>query len=224
MTDRTVILFWRHMSPLVSNDHREQYLHERRENILDSAMQIFESKGFSATNVAEIASLAGIAKGTIYLYFESKQQIFSAILSERTFVPLLADLLIEDQPLEITLRNLANNFQSYMRTHLPLIRMAMTDGLRFPDCAEQVYQESILKGNLILADYLEKQSKSGNIRPLENPFLTAKAFIGMMMYHILTQEMMGGKNILAISQEDWIDEVIQIFCTSMSVNVNTQID
>lgn len=208
------------MSPLVSNEHREEYLHERREHILDAAMQIFENKGFAATNVAEIASLAGIAKGTIYLYFESKQQIFAAILNERSFVPLLADLLIEDQPLEDTLRNLAQNFQSYMETHLPLIRMAMADGIRFPDCAEQVYQESILKGNLILADYLEKQSKAGNIRPLKNPFLTAKIFMGMMMYHVLTQEVMGGKNIIYISQDEWIDEVIKIFCNSMGVGAS----
>lgn len=208
------------MSPLVSSDHREQYLHERREHILDAAMQVFETKGFAATNVAEIASLAGIAKGTIYLYFESKQQIFAAILNERSFVPLLADLLIEDQPLEATLRNLAKNFQSYMETHLPLIRMAMADGIRFPDCAEQVYQELILKGNLILADYLEKQSKAGNIRPLKNPFLTAKIFMGMMMYHVLTQEVMGGKNIIYISQDEWIDEVIQIFCSSMGVSAS----
>jgi hypothetical protein len=103
---------------------------------------------------------------------------------------------------------------------LPLIRMALADGIRFPDCAEQVYRESILKGNLILADYLEKQSKAGKIRPLKNPFLTAKVFMGMMMYHIMTQEVMGGKNILAISQNEWIDEVIQIFCTSMGVNTS----
>jgi len=207
------------MSPLVSNDNREQYLHERRENILDAAMQVFESKGFAAANVAEIASQAGIAKGTIYLYFDSKEQIFSAMLRERSFVPLLADLLNEDQPLEDTLVNLANNFQSYMASHLPLIRIAMADGLRFPECAEQVYQEAILKGNLILADYLEKQSKAGKIRPLKNPFLTAKVFIGMMMYHLLTQEVMGGKNVMHISQDDWIEEIINIFITSMSPNV-----
>jgi AcrR family transcriptional regulator len=208
------------MSPLVSNDHRDQYLHDRREHILDAATSVFENKGFAAANVAEIASLAGIAKGTIYLYFESKEKIFAAILNERSFVPLLADLLVENQPFEITLRTLTENFVSYMETHLPLIRMALADGIRFPDCAEQVYRESILKGNLILADYLEKQSKAGKIRPLKNPFLTAKVFMGMMMYHIMTQEVMGGKNILAISQNEWIDEVIQIFCTSMGVNTS----
>ncbi len=207
------------MSPLVSNDHREQYLHERREHILDAAIQVFESKGYAAANVSEIASIAGIAKGTIYLYFESKEQIFSVILNERSFVPILTDLIVDDQPLEDTLRSIVENFLSYMETHLPLIRMVMTDGLRFPNCARQVYQESILKGNLILADFLDKQSKSGNIRTLENPFLTAKAFIGMMMFHVLTQEILGGKNIKPISQKDWIDEVVHIIQNSISVNV-----
>lgn len=208
------------MSPIVSSNHREQYLQDRRDQIIDAAMQIFVNKGFSGANVSEIASLAGIAKGTIYLYFDSKEQIFSAILNERTFIPRLADLLIEDQPVEITLRNIAEAFLSFLDDYLPFIKMVMADGIRFPLCAEQVYRESILKSNMILAEYLDKQSQSGRIRPLDNPFLTAKVFIGMMMYHVMTQEIMAGKNVLAISQEDWVKEIIQIFCTSMGVNDN----
>ncbi|MBN1538214.1 MAG: TetR/AcrR family transcriptional regulator [Anaerolineales bacterium] len=124
------------MSPIVSNDQREQYLHDRRGQIIEAAMQVFVNKGFSGANVSEIANLAGIAKGTIYLYFDSKEQIFSAILNERSFVPRLADLLIEDQPIELTLRNIAATFLRFLDESLPLIKMVMADGIRFPMCAE----------------------------------------------------------------------------------------
>jgi hypothetical protein len=69
----------------------------------------------------------------------------------------------------------------------------------------------VLKGNLVLADLLDKQSKAGNIRSLENPILTAKAVMEMLMFHILTQQLLGSKEITPIKREDWINEVLRIF-------------
>lgn len=205
------------MSPLVSANHREQYLQERREEIVDAAIQVFDRKGFVGATVADIASGAGISKGTIYLYFESKEQIFTAILNERSFVPILADLVVENQPLEVVLRNIAESFLRYMETHLSLVRIAMSDSARFPEHARQVYQESVLKGNLILADFLEKRSEAGLIRPLENPFLTARAFMGMVMFHVLTQEILSGKDITPIEQKTWITEIIRVFLDGVTI-------
>jgi AcrR family transcriptional regulator len=199
------------MSPLISASHREQYVRERREQILDAATEVFEREGFAGATVEEIASAVGISKGTVYLYFKSKKQIFVAILTERSFVPILSGLVTEDQPLHIILRDIAESFLGYMETHLSIVKIGLADASRFPEGARLVYQESVLKGNLILADLLEKRSKSGNIRPLENPFLTARAFMGMLMFHVLTQEVLGGKEITPIKREDWINESVHVF-------------
>ena len=53
---------------------------ERRELVLRSAMQVFAHKGYHATSVGDIIKRAHIARGTFYLYFENKRQIFEAIL------------------------------------------------------------------------------------------------------------------------------------------------
>jgi AcrR family transcriptional regulator len=53
---------------------------ERREQVLRSAMEVFAHKGYHATSVADIIKRAKIARGTFYLYFENKRQIFEAIL------------------------------------------------------------------------------------------------------------------------------------------------
>jgi AcrR family transcriptional regulator len=53
---------------------------ERREQVLRSAMQVFAHKGYHATSVGDIIKRARIARGTFYLYFENKRQIFEAIL------------------------------------------------------------------------------------------------------------------------------------------------
>lgn len=197
--------------PRVSADRREQYLQERRERILDAAAEVFRRKGFAGANVADIAATAGIAKGTVYLYFRSKEEIFTAIMAERSFLPNLADLLVEDQPLEITVRNFAESYYRFMDTNSPIFRLAIADALRFPDHARQMYREIVLKNNQVLADFLDRQSKAGVIRRLENPFLTARALMGLLGAHVLWQEILGGKDVTPISQEAWSEEIVRLF-------------
>jgi AcrR family transcriptional regulator len=51
----------------------------RREQILDAAARVFTDKGTSAATVDDIAAVAGVAKGTIYPYFDSKEQLLSGL-------------------------------------------------------------------------------------------------------------------------------------------------
>ena len=198
--------------PRVSAERREEYLQERRERILDAAIQVFGKKGFAGANVADIAEAANIGKGTVYLYFKSKEEIFSAILSERSLLPWFADQVMdEDAPLETTLTDIARHFLKAMPDYLPVIHLVLSDGQRSPAHAEQLYQNVILKGNKLLAAYLAAQAKAGRIRPLGNPFLTARAFLGMLMIYIMTQEMLGEKHFTSIKQEAWVREVVRLF-------------
>jgi AcrR family transcriptional regulator len=199
------------MSPRVSAHNREQYLHERRDRILDAAVDVFGREGFAGANVAEIASAAGIAKGTVYLYFTSKEEIFSTILVERSFIPQLSNLMVENQPLETTLRNIAESYYCFMDANLTIFRIAIADSYYFPDHARQVYREIVLKGNQALADFLDRLAKAGLIRPLEAPFLTARVFIGLLSTYILSQEILGGKDITPVERKAWIEEIIQVF-------------
>ena len=54
----------------------------RPEEILDAALELFTEKGFSATRMCDVAKKAGISKGTLYLYFKSKEAIFRAVVQE----------------------------------------------------------------------------------------------------------------------------------------------
>jgi AcrR family transcriptional regulator len=59
---------------------REQQREERRKQILDAALVVFGEKGFNASNVSDVAAQAGVSQGTIYWYFDSKDELFSAAL------------------------------------------------------------------------------------------------------------------------------------------------
>lgn len=74
---------------------REQQREERRKQILGAALTVFSGKGFHATNVSDVAAEAGVSQGTIYWFFESKEDLFQAALlsaftdiGEKTIAPL----------------------------------------------------------------------------------------------------------------------------------------
>ena len=55
----------------------------RPEEILDAALELFTEKGFSSTRMVDVAKAAGISKGTLYLYFDSKEAIFKGVVQQR---------------------------------------------------------------------------------------------------------------------------------------------
>ena len=59
---------------------REQVREERRQQILSAALEVFSRTGYHATNVSDVAARAGVSQGTIYWYFESKDELFQAAL------------------------------------------------------------------------------------------------------------------------------------------------
>jgi AcrR family transcriptional regulator len=63
-----------------TSSKREQVREERREQILDAALEVFSRTGYHVTNVSDVAAQAGVSQGTIYWYFESKDELFQATL------------------------------------------------------------------------------------------------------------------------------------------------
>lgn len=59
--------------------------HARPRELLVAAMALFIEKGFAATRAEEIADRAGVSKGTLYLYFDSKENLFTDLIAERFF-------------------------------------------------------------------------------------------------------------------------------------------
>ena len=73
---------------------QEQKLH-RQEEILEAAFEVFAASGYEAARIDDVARKAGIAKGTIYLYFRDKERLFQAVV--RTLIPKF-DVLVETLP------------------------------------------------------------------------------------------------------------------------------
>ena len=102
-----------------SKERRQREREKRRDQILDAARSLLFKKGISATTVQDIAHLAELSPGTIYLYFESKEAIFAALNDEG--LNLLTEKVVEavkgSRPPEERLRKIAMAYLAFSRTH-----------------------------------------------------------------------------------------------------------
>lgn len=122
---------------------------ERPTEILNAAFEEFAVNGFTGTRLDDVAARAGVTKGTIYLYFDSKEDLFVATLKEMTSPALdhLRGLLVAPQaPAADILREhllfVAEHTMSDRRKR-EVIRMLMADGPRFPALVDRWHADVV---------------------------------------------------------------------------------
>jgi AcrR family transcriptional regulator len=120
---------------------------ERREAILAAALEEFSASGFAATRLDDIAKRAGVAKGTIYLYFRDKESLFQELV-RAMLSPLVARLEaapMADLPARAIAEAIADLFvrEIFGTRRQDVIRLIIAEGARFPKLAEFYYHEVI---------------------------------------------------------------------------------
>src|ERR1700716_23006 len=123
---------------------------ERRQAIIDAALDEFVARGFAATRLDDVAKRAGVAKGTIYLHFTDKESMFEELI--RTAIVPLIGRLASPPPPGASVRGALEGFA---RTFLEevaatrrgdIIRLIVAEGPRFPGIADFYYREVISRG------------------------------------------------------------------------------
>lgn len=98
---------------------REEKKLQSRRRILDAAHHVFFRDGFMLANLDEVATLAGVAKGTLYRYFESKADLYVAVLAENgtRFVAKMNEVAEAGGPARECLKNIADFYLDHWTTH-----------------------------------------------------------------------------------------------------------
>ena len=144
--------------------------HERPEEILDAALTELVAHGYNATRVEQVARRAGVAKGTVYLYFPSKGELFKAVVrrsivgrfrsfgdAARAFAGSTEELV------RGPLRQLLGGFlQSEARG---LVRVLVAEAHLFPDLAEFYYHEVVAPVLDALRLVIARGERRGELRP-----------------------------------------------------------
>jgi AcrR family transcriptional regulator len=141
---------------------------DRRQAIIDAALDEFIAQGYAATRLDDVARRAGVAKGTIYLYFKDKQTLFEELV-RTAIVPLVARLATLP-PVGGSIRAALENFvATFVREVVTtrrgaIVRLVMAEGPRFPDIADFYYREVVSRGLAGMRALIERGIASGEIR------------------------------------------------------------
>lgn len=144
----------------------------RRQEILEAARQEFFQRGFRTPTVDDVAARANVSKGTIYLYFESKEEILAHLLLEGLGL-LVAEMedACSTQPAqaEQALRALANAYLQFNKSHPNYFRLIMAfDHGRFQESISSELHDQVmhlsLQGLSLLAQVIEAGAQTGEFR------------------------------------------------------------
>ena len=139
----------------------------RREAILAAALDEFSSRGFEAARLDDVAKRAGVAKGTIYLYFRDKESLFQELI-RAMLTPLVGTieaLGAADVPINVLADQIVEMFvrEVYETRRKDVIRLMISEGRRFPKLAEFYYREVLSRIIAAMRAILRRAAARGEV-------------------------------------------------------------
>jgi TetR/AcrR family transcriptional regulator len=168
---------------------RERRKEARPGELLEAALDLFVEKGFAATRSEEVASRAGVSKGTLFLYFPSKEELFKAVVVEN-----LSGRFTEwNREFDAFEGSTTDMLRSCMRiwwervgsTKISgLAKLLLSEGRNFPELAEFYRREVVRPGHSLLRRIVRRGVDSGEFAPVDVD-LAIYAVIAPMMFLML---------------------------------------
>lgn len=137
-----------------------------------AALDLFVERGFAATKLDDIATRAGVSKGTLYLYFSSKEELFKAVI-QQGILPVLVqgeEMLAQHQGDARSLLQamLMLWWELFGATNLSgIVKLMISEAGNFPDVAQYYYENVIVRGRGLIREVLERGVATGQFRALD---------------------------------------------------------
>ena len=177
--------------------------------IVDAAYDLIVEQGYAATSMRQIADKAGLALGSIYNHFASKEDVFEAIIQERhpffQIVPLLNT--VEGETVETFARNAAHTLIAELGHHPEFLNLLLIEIVEFKGEHVPVVFEKMFPMIEQMAQRLS--NLRGNIREIPQ-FVLARAFLGMFFSFFITELILNRTSFME-SQIDALDHFVDIF-------------
>jgi AcrR family transcriptional regulator len=137
----------------------------KRRQIMDGARAVFLAAGFDGASMNDVARVAGVSKGTLYVYFDSKEKLFEALIREdrRQQAERLAVFAPEDGDVRTVLSNFGRQLLEMMMRpdHVAHVRTVIAACAKFPRLGRTFFEAGPLFGRTCLSNYLQRKSEQG---------------------------------------------------------------
>ena len=152
----------------------------KRRQILDGARQVFLERGFNAASMMDIAKAAGVSKGTLYVYFKDKDDLFDGMVRGECIMQLdgVFDFDHDDHDVEAVLLRRGKAFVKALGNpqRLSSWRTVIAVAERMPEVGRKLYESGPARGVASLAAYLKAQTEAG-VLAIDDHEIAAAQFI-----------------------------------------------
>jgi AcrR family transcriptional regulator len=182
----------------------------KRRQIVEGARSIFLQHGFDAASMNDIARAAGVSKGTLYVYFDTKEKLFEAIVHEECQVhaETTFDLDPENHDVEAVLKRLGAAYIAFLCSpgKASALRTVIAIADRMPEIGKVFYETGPAFGIAKLADYLRAQAQAGMLA-IDDAEVAAAQFLDACQSTLFKPVLF---NFRAAPTSDQIDHVVGI--------------
>jgi AcrR family transcriptional regulator len=177
-------------------NRRQQLRQERRRQILNAALVVFGQKGFNAANVSDVAAQAGVSQGTIYWYFESKDELLTQALLAffEDFGQGVVEALEQCPTAASKLRALGHVMVDFVASAEGLFTLFLEYWASSPRRAEagQLWTDVLVQYKDLLVKIIEEGIRNGEFKPVDAEQLVwamMAAYDGLAAYDMLIPDL-----------------------------------
>lgn len=179
-------------SPARAHPGRTRRKAARPGELLDAALALFVEKGFAATRVEDVAARAGVAKGTLFLYFASKDELFKAVVRENASRHLHEAVREVDDFAGPSAELLREYLRRWWRLYggtpaAGLTKLMLSEAAHFPELARWFEAEVVQPSHALLRRVLQRGIDRGEFRPVDVA-LTVPLIIAPLLQLVLWQQ------------------------------------
>lgn len=202
------------ISEMSEHQPRQRRKDARPQELLDAALALFVEKGFAATRSEEVASLAGVSKGTLYLYYPSKEELLKAVVRST----LAKEVAAGAQQLATHAGSSTEALQDsllawwvrvYNSPASGVFKLLLTEMCNFPELAEFYTREVIEPGEAIMADLLRQGITRGEFRPV-NVDMAVRSITMPMVMLCVNKHSLGACGFKDVQPEAFMREHLQL--------------
>jgi AcrR family transcriptional regulator len=169
---------------------RQRRKQARPQELLDAALHLFVERGFASTRMEEVAALAGVSKGTLYLYYPSKEELLKAVIRERLSNEIEAGALEVEQHVGTHAELLRDVLASwwlrvYDNPASGVFKLIITEVRSFPEIAEYYFREVVEPGSRLIGGVLQRGIAAGEFRPVNVEATVQTLVLPMVMLCLL---------------------------------------
>jgi AcrR family transcriptional regulator len=203
-------------SPNTTEPRWRRLPEERPKQILNAALAVFGEHGLAASRLDDIAKRAGLSKGTIYLYFPNKEELFREMVRHTVISQLeKGERQVEDSNASATETLVAfmRDYWGFIRSDqfAPLFRLIHAEIHNFPDLARFYAEEVVSRGHRLVAGIIARGIETGEFREVDPSVAARMLTAPFVMHGLWCTHRECFSSVAKKTDEQVLDELMQFY-------------